>query len=147
MLGDPEGSGFCVVRNEEDTVDRGAAALVEFPADDPERARRFWNQVLGVDLQPRRPEQGRGWQTDRAGGPALGVHQRGTGPGDRFSLPYFEVADLSTALKRVKAAGGEVIHPGEPWAICRDSEGSPFGLAEATLHLSRLPGRSEGRPA
>jgi len=27
------------------------------------------------------------------------------------------------------ALGGSVIHPGERWAICRDSEGSPFGLA------------------
>jgi hypothetical protein len=26
------------------------------------------------------------------------------------------------------ALGGAVIHPGERWAICRDSEGSPFGL-------------------
>ncbi|HWE58907.1 MAG TPA: hypothetical protein VG228_04360 [Solirubrobacteraceae bacterium] len=25
--------------------------------------------------------------------------------------------------------GGEVIHPGARWAVCRDSEGSPFGLA------------------
>jgi hypothetical protein len=24
-----------------------------------------------------------------------------------------------------------VIHPGERWAICKDSEGSPFGLALA----------------
>ena len=27
-----------------------------------------------------------------------------------------------------KRLGGTVIHPGEKWAICRDSEGSPFGL-------------------
>jgi hypothetical protein len=25
--------------------------------------------------------------------------------------------------------GGTVIHPGSQWAICRDSEGSPFALA------------------
>jgi hypothetical protein len=24
-----------------------------------------------------------------------------------------------------------VIHPGERWAVCRDSEGSPFALAAA----------------
>jgi hypothetical protein len=24
-----------------------------------------------------------------------------------------------------------VIHPGETWAICKDSEGSPFALARA----------------
>lgn len=52
----------------------------------------------------------------------------GRGPGDRFSLPSVVVADLG-ALARIKALGGEVIQPGERWAICRDFEGSPFGLA------------------
>ena len=46
-----------------------------------------------------------------------------------LSLPYFEVADLGQALERVEELGGSVIHPGERWAVCRDSEGSPFGLA------------------
>ena len=35
---------------------------------------------------------------------------------------------MAEALRRVEALGGGVIHPGEAWAICRDSEGSPFGL-------------------
>lgn len=51
------------------------------------------------------------------------------GPGDRFSLPYFPVADLAAALERVRALGGEIVHPGERWVICRDCEGTPFGLA------------------
>jgi predicted enzyme related to lactoylglutathione lyase len=104
-------------------------SLVEFPADDPERARRFWSELLGVALETRQDGEGEGWQT-RSGGPTVGVHARGRGPGDSFSLPYFEVADLTEALKRVEALGGSVIHPGERWAICRDSEGSPFGLTE-----------------
>jgi predicted enzyme related to lactoylglutathione lyase len=41
------------------------------------------------------------------------------------------VADLGAALARVEALGGTVVHPGERWAICKDSEGSPFGLALA----------------
>jgi len=32
-------------------------------------------------------------------------------------------------LERVRALGGEIIHPGEHWVICRDSEGTPFGPA------------------
>ena len=63
----------------------------------------------------------------------MGVHERGPGPGDRFSLPYFAVDDLPAALERVRALGGEVIHPGERWAICRDSEGSPFGLGATSV--------------
>ena len=102
--------------------------LVEFPADDAERALRFWAGVLGAELGPRREGEGKGWQT-RTGGAELGVHERGTGPGDRVSLPYFVVPDLEEAQLRVVELGGSVIHPGERWAICRDSEGSPFGLS------------------
>jgi predicted enzyme related to lactoylglutathione lyase len=107
------------------------ASLIEFPADDPERARRFWSSVLGLELEPRREGEGEGWQT-HTGAPAVGVHARGRGPGDSFSLPYFAVDDLPSALERVSAEGGAVVHPGEMWAICRDSEGSPFALAQDT---------------
>ena len=102
--------------------------LVEFPADDPERARRFWGGLLGVELKGRESSEGEGWQTGSQT-PAVGVHARGRGPGDSFSLPYFAVADMDEAVDRVTALGGTVIHPGELWAICRDSEGSPFALA------------------
>jgi len=101
--------------------------LVEFPADDPDRALRFWRGVLDVELDARGEDEGQGWQT-HTDGPALGVHPRGTGPGDRVSLPYFRVPDMAAAIERVRELGGEVIHPGERWSVCRDSEGSPFGL-------------------
>ena len=107
------------------------APLIEFPADDPERARRFWGGVLGADLAPRPSEAGAGWETSDAG-LRLGVHARGPGPGDSASLPYFTVPDLPGALQTVQDLGGSVIHPGERWAICRDSEGSPFALAAET---------------
>ena len=84
--------------------------------------------MLRAELEPRRETEGEGWQT-HAGAPEVGVHARGRGPGDSFSLPYFEVDDLASALEQVRGLGGSVIHPGERWAICRDSEGSPFGLA------------------
>ena len=103
-------------------------SLIEFPADDPERARRFWVGFLGLELEPRQNGEGEGWQT-HAGAPAVGVHARGRGPGDSFSLPYFAVSDVADALERVEALGGSVVHAGEVWAICKDSEGSPFGLA------------------
>ena len=50
---------------------------------------------------------------------------------DRHRLPYFTVADLATTLERVRELGGSIIHPGDRWAVCRDSEGSPFALAAA----------------
>ena len=107
-------------------------SLIEFPADDPERARRFWVELLGVELEARQNGEGEGWQT-HSEAPAVGVHPRGLGPGDSFSLPYFAVSDVAEALERVEALGGSVVHPGDVWAICKDSGGSPFGLARESL--------------
>lgn len=102
--------------------------LIELPADEPERARRFWEGLLETTLESRRAEDGRGWQAEHEG-IVVGLHERGSGPGDRFSLPYFPVDDLDAAVDRVRALGGEIVHPGERWVICRDSEGTPFALA------------------
>ncbi len=111
-------------------------SLIEFPADDPARARRFWSELLGATLNSRRDPEGEGWQTHELP-TAVGVHPRGRGPGDTHSLPYFAVEDLEVALDRVQALGGAVIHPGPRWAICRDSEGSPFGLAATSVSPAR----------
>jgi predicted enzyme related to lactoylglutathione lyase len=104
-------------------------ALVEFPADDVERARRFWHGVLDVALEDRPAAEGQGWQT-HAGGTELGLHARGPGPGDRVSLPYFTIADMAHSLQQVQTLGGSIVHEGERYSICRDSEGSPFGLVQ-----------------
>ena len=127
--------GRCSSREGEASASAGHTAsvpapLIEFPADDPDRARRFWHGVLGVTLAPRPAAAGSGWQieTDSL---RLGVHERGPGPGDTASLPYFTVANLAATLDRVRELGGSIIHPGDRWAVCRDSEGSPFALAAA----------------
>jgi predicted enzyme related to lactoylglutathione lyase len=103
------------------------SALIEFPADDVERALRFWRGLLGVELEPRASGAGEGW-VHEGDGVRVGVHERGRGPGDTGSLPYFPVPDMDAALERVTELGGSIVHPGERWAICRDSEGSPFAL-------------------
>ncbi len=103
------------------------AALIEFPADDSERARRFWQGLLEVELRERGAQEGAGWVAD-SGGVRVGVHERGRGPGDTASLPYFPVPDMTSALRKVEDLGGSIVHPGERWAICRDSEGTPFAL-------------------
>jgi predicted enzyme related to lactoylglutathione lyase len=115
-------------------VDR--LSLIEFPADDLTRAKRFWSELLGIDLGERSPEEGTGVQTHSAG-VELGVHSRGPGPGDRFSLPYFHVDDLPAALKHVVKLGGEIVHAGDRFAVCRDCEGNPFGLAGSTQTTGR----------
>jgi predicted enzyme related to lactoylglutathione lyase len=105
------------------------AALIEFPADDSERARRFWSELLAVELRERGAGEGAGWVAE-SDGVRVGVHERGRGPGDTASLPYFPVADIVSALRKVEDLGGQIIHPGERWAICRDSEGTPFALEQ-----------------
>ena len=115
-----------------DCVAPAPLSLIEFPADDPERAKRFWAGFLGVELEARRQEEGEGWQT-HSEAPTIGIHERGRGPGDSFSLPYFAVDDIAEAMERVAKLGGTVVHPGAQWAICKDSEGSPFGLARESL--------------
>jgi predicted enzyme related to lactoylglutathione lyase len=116
-------------RGSSDSAPNSTAASAN-RADDPYRARRFWHGVLGVELGPRHADAGSGWETEM-GALRLGVHSRGSGPGDTASLPYFTVADLPATLERIRELGGSVIHPGERWAVCRDSEGSPFALAAA----------------
>jgi predicted enzyme related to lactoylglutathione lyase len=125
-------------------VDAARLSLIEFPADDPERARRFWEGLLDEPLQERTAGEGTGRQT-RAGGPVVGVHPRGRGPGDTASLPYFAVADMAAALERVQALGGSVVHPGEAWSVCRDSEGTPFGLARASAQADGQQERGRQR--
>jgi predicted enzyme related to lactoylglutathione lyase len=109
--------------------------LIEFPADDAQRARAFWSELLGATLQPRGDAQGEGWQSEPTTGDgtaSVGVHERGRGPGDSFSLPYFEVEDMQATVTQVPSLGGSVVHAGERWSICKDSEGNPFGLALRT---------------
>ncbi len=135
LRADASVAGRCSSRGREASASAGhthsvPAPLIEFPADDPDRARQFWHGVLGVTLVPRSAAAGSGWQTD-TDNLRLGVHERGPGPGDTASLPYFTVTDLATTLDRVRELGGSIIHPGDRWAVCRDSEGSPFALAAA----------------
>jgi predicted enzyme related to lactoylglutathione lyase len=46
---------------------------------------------------------------------------------------YVAVGDVAEALERVEAFGGSVVTQAGAWAICTDSEGSPFGLAQESL--------------
>ena len=87
-----------------------SAPLIEFPADDPDRAPRFWHGVLEVTLAPRPAAAGSGWQTD-TDNLRLGVHERGPGRGDTAALPYFTVADMAATLDRVRELGGSIFHP------------------------------------
>ncbi len=105
-----------------------AAPLIEFPADDPERALAFWKGVLGVELAERDPDDGAGWEAD-LGGARSACTSAGRGPA---TPPRFRTSPWTTWRPRWSASSStaaKIIHPGERWAICRDSEGSPFALS------------------
>ncbi len=52
-------------------------SLLEFPADDPERARRFWSELLGASFETRAEADGEGWQTRES---SAGVRSPRAGP-------------------------------------------------------------------
>ena len=103
--------------------------MIEFPADDPERARRVWMELLGVELEVRHSGQGEGCQT-HSEAPAVGVHTRGRRPDDSFSLPYFAVRDVAEALERVEALGGSVGSPGARVGDLQGLRGKPVRGAQ-----------------
>src|SRR5207248_7501195 len=61
---------------------RSSPYLIEFPADDPERARRFWEELLGVELEARKDSEGEGWQT-HSEAPAVRSEERRVGKESR----------------------------------------------------------------
>ena len=126
----------------------GVTLPVEFPADDPGGPVASGRVCSAAELRAA-GAKGRGGLADRFGRAHGGRPRTRARPGrPRSSLPYFAVADLAEAVARVKELGGTVVHPGDRWAICKDSEGSPFGLALATAADShaRLRSRSAGQP-
>ena len=109
---------------------------IEFPADDTERAQRFYHELFGWEFEGYEALPGyflfNTGSIDSAGG-AIG--QRGTATGDKLRI-YVTVASLDVALPKVAGLGGEVVIPktaipGQGWyAVINDSEGSEVGLYE-----------------
>ena len=114
----------------------GQFSHLEIPADDLDRARRFYTEVFGWELgdvegMPDYPLFTFG-QIDSSGG-AIG--KRGENAGDRMRV-YLSVDAIDPVLDRVTAMGGTVTTPrtdipGQGWfAVFSDTEGNEFGLFE-----------------
>ena len=112
----------------------------EIPADDPERAIKFYEKVFD-------------WQIEKWDGP-IEYWLIMTGEEDKPGIDgglarredpttgvenTIDVKDLDTSLANVKASGGEIIRPrmavpGVGWmAYIKDTEGNVFGLMESDL--------------
>ena len=109
----------------------------ELPANNFERAVKFYGKVIGSDLQPMDfPGMKMAFfpATDNGVGGAV-TQGNGSDPNQNGSLIYLNGGeDLDTPLSRVEAAGGKVIQPktdiGENGFIAMfiDSEGNKVGL-------------------
>jgi hypothetical protein len=111
-------------------------SLIEFPADDPERARRFWAVLPGG---PPRAQTRRGGLANTLSDPAGGLHARGGGPGDSFSLPYFAVDDLARVLEQVEAARRQRGPSGQRIGRLQGLRGKPIWV---DAHGPRLTARA-----
>lgn len=106
----------------------------EIPADDPERAVRFYGSVFGWDITT--------W-----GGPAE-YWLAATGPDEERGIDgaimrrpqwgacsvHVAVPSIDDAVARIEGAGGDVVQAKSPipgigyMAYCRDTEGNVFGV-------------------
>jgi predicted enzyme related to lactoylglutathione lyase len=113
----------------------GEPTWFEIGVADPARARSFYGSLFGWHFTP--GPNGKGSVIATAG-LAGGLHG-----GDEGAAPYlfFAVDDLDAALERVRALGGEAgplegsddaetVAEFGRFALCRDDQGSPFGLHE-----------------
>lgn len=110
----------------------------EIPVGDIQRATKFYNTVLGADMQPM--QMGGSWMTmlpsagDGVGG-AL-TQADGFAPSRNGTIVYLNGgADLSVMLARVEKAGGSVLEPKTDigdgmgfFAIFLDTEGNKVGF-------------------
>ena len=111
----------------------GDLVFFEIGVEDVERGREFYGSLLGWTFEPGPSGEGFVIATP---GIRCGMHG-----GDKGATPYsfFEVGEMDAALERVRALGGEVVdmdvEGGEEsqarfgrFKICRDDQGSSFGL-------------------
>ncbi len=108
---------------------------VEFPADDPERAMKFYSAVAGWEFGEQESMPGYHlFQSGEGYGGAVG--QRGTAVGPTLRL-YIQVDSIDDAVAASDRTGGTTIEPkaeipGWGWfAVLKDPEGTDIGLFQA----------------
>jgi predicted enzyme related to lactoylglutathione lyase len=114
----------------------GELAFFELGVDDAERGRAFYEGLFGWRFAPGPSGQGFTIETPNVPG---GMHG-----GDGGAAPYvfFAVDDIEGAIARVRELGGVVeemdvggdedsIARFGRFKLCRDDQGSPFGLHQA----------------
>lgn len=114
----------------------GQITHIELPADDTDRARRFYSELFGWEFS-----EMEGFANyllfsfgtvERAGG-AIGLRGESTGTQLRV---YIEADSIDAVLAKVEGLGGKIVTPrteiqGQGWyAVITDSEGNEVGMFE-----------------
>jgi predicted enzyme related to lactoylglutathione lyase len=111
----------------------GELSFFELGVEDVERGRKFYEGLFGWSFEPGPSGQGFAIGTPTIPG---GIHGGDPGAGPYL---FFRVADLDEAVDRVRSLGGtieetdvdgsdESIEQFGRFKLCRDDQGSPFGL-------------------
>jgi predicted enzyme related to lactoylglutathione lyase len=103
----------------------------EFPARDPERARRFYGTLFGWRFEAADGPDAYYTVDGDPGGALYGAENGETGP-----ILYFDVDDIDSAIDQVRRLGGRAEEKHAVagvgcFAHCRDTEGNPFSLFQA----------------
>ena len=105
---------------------QGDAANVTMMAPDAQRAKEFYQAVLGVPFSSGHPGA---WRTDATRPPLSIFSSPGADPGVQLS---YRVDDIAAAAERVRAAGGHADEPTRrPFGLlaeCVDNQGATFRL-------------------
>ena len=115
---------------------RGTITHVEFPADDVDRAKRFYEAVAGWQFDAMEGFPGYlVFRTEEGHGGGLGKRAESVGSVIRL---YITVDSLEDAIAAAEANGGDLVTPATEipgmgrWAAVHDSEGSEIGLFQVT---------------
>jgi predicted enzyme related to lactoylglutathione lyase len=108
----------------------GQPVHFEIPAQDTSRSRQFWSSLFGWEWQTiEGPFEYHMTRLSDTSGAAVYPPQGG----EQGIRVYFDADDINATAARVREIGGEAEEvqpvPGMGWfAICKDTEGNPFGL-------------------
>jgi uncharacterized protein len=111
---------------------KGAIVHIEIPADDTQRAMKFWGQLVGWKFQAYGdgsddvPEYN--MFEGEPGGAIYPARE-----GEKGIMVYFETDDIDAELNRIRDAGGDTEDkmpvPSMGWfAHAKDTEGNPFSV-------------------
>ena len=119
----------------------GAVVWVELMTEDPEPAGKFFEQVLGVNVEKMPSDSGQPYWLLKAGGEANESSGLMKKTPEMAGMPntwgvYFEVPDVDAMIDRAKKLGGDVVAgpmdiPEGRFAMVRDPQGAVFGVMKS----------------